>query len=81
MIGCSSFQFQKGNLRAEFEDTSRPRTCAVGGLPHGWSYDMLEDVDTRVMLLELPTTKMFGWQWGDVKNVVLSLPRVSDSKI
>jgi hypothetical protein len=35
---------------------------------------MLENVDTRVMLLELPTSHMFGWQWGDVNNVVLSLP-------
>jgi len=42
---------------------------------------MLEDVDTRVMLLELPTTKMFGWQWGDVKNVVLSLPSTNCAAI
>ena len=28
----------------------------------------------HLMLLELPTSKMFGWQWGDVNNVVLSLP-------
>jgi hypothetical protein len=35
---------------------------------------MPENVDTRVVLLGLPTSKMFGWQWGDVKNIVFTLP-------
>lgn len=48
--------------------------ASMGGLPHGWADDMSENVDSRVMLLELPTSKVFGWQWGDVCNVVLSLP-------
>jgi hypothetical protein len=61
-------------FEARWKNDRNYEIASMGGLPHGWSYDMLENVDTRVMLLELPTSKMFGWQWGDVNNVVLSLP-------
>lgn len=61
-------------FEARWKNDSNYEIASMGGLPHGWSYDMLENVDTRVMLLELPTSNMFGWQWGDVRNVVLSLP-------
>ena len=61
-------------FEARWNNDSNYEIASMGGLPHGWSYDMLENVDTRVMLLELPTSNMFGWQWGDVNNVVLSLP-------
>jgi hypothetical protein len=61
-------------FEARWNNDSNYELASMGGLPHGWSYDILENVDTRVMLLELPTSKMFGWQWGDVNNVVLSLP-------
>jgi hypothetical protein len=61
-------------FEARWKNDRSYEIASMGGLPHGWSYDMLENVDTRVMLLELPTSKMFGWQWGDVNNVVLSLP-------
>jgi hypothetical protein len=45
----------------------------MGGLPVGWSYDVLENVADRVMLLELPTSRMIGWQWGDVNRLVIHL--------
>jgi hypothetical protein len=61
-------------FEARWNNDRNYEIASMGGLPHGWSYDMLENVDTRVMLLELPTSNMFGWQWGDVNNVVLSLP-------
>jgi hypothetical protein len=61
-------------FEARWKNDRNYEIASMGGLPHGWSYDMLENVDTRVMLLELPTSKMFGWQWGDIHNVVLSLP-------
>jgi hypothetical protein len=61
-------------FEARWNNDSNYEIASMGGLPHGWSYDMLDNVDTRVMLLELPTSKMFGWQWGDVNNIVFSLP-------
>jgi hypothetical protein len=61
-------------LEARWTNDRNYEIASMGGLPHGWSYDMLDNVDTRVMLLELPTSNMFGWQWGDVYNVVFSLP-------
>jgi hypothetical protein len=61
-------------FEARWKNDRNYEIASMGGLPHGWSYDMSENVDTRVMLLELPTSKIFGWQWGDVNNVVLSVP-------
>jgi hypothetical protein len=58
-------------FEARWNNDRNYEIASMGGL---WSYDMLENVDTRVMLLALPTSKMFGWQWGDVNHVVFSLP-------
>src|SRR5262249_35549671 len=41
-------------FEARWENDRNYEIASMGGLPHGWSYDMLENVDTRVMLLELP---------------------------
>jgi hypothetical protein len=58
-------------FEARWKNDSNYEIASMGGL---WPYDMPENVDTPVMLLALPTSKMFGWQWGDVNHVVFSLP-------
>jgi hypothetical protein len=58
-------------FEARWNNDSNYEIASMGGL---WPHDMLENVDTPVMLLALPTSKMFGWQWGDVNHVVFSLP-------
>ena len=58
-------------FEARWNNDRNYEIASMGGL---WSPDMPENVDTRVMLLALPTSKMFGWQWGDVNHVVFSLP-------
>jgi hypothetical protein len=60
-------------VRSYFEARwENDRNYEIAGM--GGSYDPLGDSDTRAMLLALPTSKMSGWQWGDVRSVIFSLP-------
>jgi hypothetical protein len=61
-------------FEARWKNDSNYEIAGMGGLSDELPYDMLENVDTRVALLRLPTSNILGWQWGDVKNIVLSLP-------
>ena len=55
-------------FEARWKNDSNYEIASMGGVSDQLSRDM------RVNLLLLPTSKMFGWQWGDVKSIVFSLP-------
>lgn len=61
-------------FEARWKNDSNYEIASMGGLSDELSYGMPENVDTRVVLLGLPTSKIFGWQWGDVKTIVFTLP-------
>ena len=61
-------------FEARWKHDSNYEIAGMGGVSDELSNHSLENVDTRVVLLQLPTSKMFGWQWGDVKSIVLSSP-------
>jgi hypothetical protein len=63
----------KSHFEARWANDRNYEVAGMGGLPVGWSYDVLENVGDRVMLLELPTSRMIGWQWGDVNRLVIHL--------
>ena len=59
------------------DEWSRKRNreaAKMGGMPRGWSRRMLEKMDSQVMLIELPTSKLFGWKWGDMYDLIVSVP-------
>ncbi len=63
----------KSHFEARWANDRNYEVAGMGGLPAGWSYDVLENAGDRVMLLELPTSQMIGWQWGDVNRLVIHL--------
>jgi hypothetical protein len=63
----------RSHFEARWANDRRYEVAGMGGLPAGWSYDVLENLGDRVMLLELPTSRMIGWQWGDVHRLVIHL--------
>ena len=63
----------RGHFEARWANDVDYEIAAMGGLPDDWSYDMMDGVNTRVMLLELPSSHLLGWQWGDVHCLVISV--------
>lgn len=45
----------------------------MGGVTHGYT-DLLDaDDDTHQLLLELPESRLFGWVWGDVDDLIFAI--------
>ena len=63
----------KAHLIDEWSRKRNREAAKMGGMPRG-SCRMLENVDLQVMLLELPTSRLFGWMWGDMYDLIVSIP-------
>lgn len=48
-------------------------TCGIGHVPWGYVHDF--DGDTDVTLIEVPSSSLIGWQFGDVYNLVVTLKK------
>ena len=48
--------------------------ATLGGITTGFSYELLEQIDSSALMLELPSSDLFGWIWGDVYHLLLIVP-------
>lgn len=64
-------------LRADCEEMWASRAAeSAGGIGHvPWRYVHEFDDGEDVTLLELPSSDLIGWQWGDVDNIVITMKR------
>lgn len=48
--------------------------ACMGGVSQGYT-NLVEPEDDRTqLLLELPDSRLFGWQWGDADNLIVAMP-------
>jgi len=53
---------------------ARFELACMGGASQGYT-DLVEPEDDRTqLLLELPDSRLFGWQWGDADNLIVAMP-------
>lgn len=66
-------------LRADCEEVWASQAAeSGGGIGHvPWCYVHEFDEREDVTLLELPSSDLIGWQWGDVDNIVITLERAA----
>lgn len=64
-------------LRADCEEMWRSRAEeSMGGMGHvPWRYVHEFDIDEDATLLELPSSDLMGWQFGDVDNLVITIKK------
>lgn len=62
-------------LRTDCEEMWASRAAeSAGGVGHvPWRYVHEFDEGEDVTLLELPSSDLIGWQWGDVDNIVITM--------
>lgn len=61
----------RGYFEPIWQDQAAHEMAGIGHVPFGYVHEF--DLDSDVTLLELPTSNLMGWMFGDVDNLVLTI--------
>ena len=50
-------------------------TLQIGGVPRGWGYEFAENVKKNVMLIQIPSNSLTGYQFGDVSDLIVTISK------
>ncbi|MGH0255225.1 hypothetical protein NKY39_06495 [Sinorhizobium meliloti] len=63
----------RGYFEANWKDQAAHEMAGMGHIPFRYVHQF--DLDKDVTLLELPTSNLMGWMFGDVDDLVLTMSR------